>query len=834
MGNLSNDQLSGLGVNEAAAFTPDAVGGIKKDQIAAIDPTAVAGFGEEQVAAFDPTAVAGFDKDQVAGFNPTALAGFVKDQVAEFVPEAVAGFVKDQVAEFVPEAVAGFAKEQVAAFVPEAVAGFAKEQLAAFVPEAVAGFAKEQLAAFVPEAVAGFAKEQVAAFVPEAVAGFAKEQVASLDPTAVAGFAKDQVASFDPLAMEGFDPTHVAAFDAEAMAGFKGPTLKELDPESFDAVTDEQLAEMAPDAAAAVKNWVLPPDDVILWEGGLRGPDGEFMSAETYFDKRTTGDKPTEITIFTPPEIGDIAKSGGFTKADGTFVDEEDYFKDPASAGWTAPPDAVIKKDGGFRNPNGKWVTAKDFLAITGDVPETDEIKKNGGYFDADKNWVSSVAHFGEGSADAQTVAWTPPAATAITTDGGFWDPFGQWVKAEVFETEGWTAPEAAVESQIPEGITEEELKEEGGYVDSNGTRVTDASFFDTSLDNEVNKTAGYWGATTDPIAAGADPTAVELDSKPISEVVYPWQNIEGLNISTDSVIESAKLATFSVKSVTDTTETHWASLIKSKDDGDDRLVGGETSDNIFGGLGSDFIDGGDGEDVAFYAGNFADYEFDRTKDTVSINDQRDGLNDGNDTLKNVEYVQFADQKVDVSKLDILKTYEGNSKDFKFFKRNDGSIEIKTDDGFDDITGIPKLEFDDKTFSGIGDIEDTFDQVTSKDDSTGQMFRVYNAAFARFPDSDGLEYWIDKHSSGVDDSRAVASSFLVSPEFKATYGENVSNEKYVENLYTNVLARDYDQEGYNYWVGNLNTGIETRYELLLGFSESLENKALFSEMTGLF
>ena len=124
--------------------------------------------------------------------------------------------------------------------------------------------------------------------------------------------------------------------------------------------------------------------------------------------------------------------------------------------------------------------------------------------------------------------------------------------------------------------------------------------------------------------------------------------------------------------------------------------------------------------------------------------------------------------------------------------------------------------------------------MKTKDGSTGEMFRVYNAAFARFPDSDGLEYWIDKHSSGVDDSRAVASSFLVSPEFQQRYGENVSNEKYVENLYINVLGRDYDQKGYNYWLGNLNTGTETRNELLLGFSESLENKALFSEMTGLF
>ena len=54
----------------------------------------------------------------------------------------------------------------------------------------------------------------------------------------------------------------------------------------------------------------------------------------------------------------------------------------------------------------------------------------------------------------------------------------------------------------------------------------------------------------------------------------------------------------------------------------------------------------------------------------------------------------------------------------------------------------------------------------------------------------------------------------------------------METLYLNVLGRDYDQEGYNYWLGNLNNGIETRYELLLGFAESAENKTLFTEMTG--
>ena len=75
-------------------------------------------------------------------------------------------------------------------------------------------------------------------------------------------------------------------------------------------------------------------------------------------------------------------------------------------------------------------------------------------------------------------------------------------------------------------------------------------------------------------------------------------------------------------------------------------------------------------------------------------------------------------------------------------------------------------------------------------------------------------------------------SFLGSAEFAERYGTNVTNEKYVETLYTNVLGRNSDIEGYNYWVGNLNSGLETRYELLLGFAESAENKTLFADMTG--
>ena len=171
--------------------------------------------------------------------------------------------------------------------------------------------------------------------------------------------------------------------------------------------------------------------------------------------------------------------------------------------------------------------------------------------------------------------------------------------------------------------------------------------------------------------------------------------------------------------------------------------------------------------------------------------------------------------------------------DYKFYNRGKGIYEIGIDDGFDVITGITNLKFaENKTVDVLKDIKGTFDQVTGLHTDSGEMFRLYNAAFARFPDADGLKYWIDQFSSGRNTRRVVAQSFLGSAEFTEKYGSNVSDETYVNNLYKNVLGRDADAEGLNYWVGNLSSGTETRYEALLGFSESAENKTLFADMTG--
>ena len=199
-----------------------------------------------------------------------------------------------------------------------------------------------------------------------------------------------------------------------------------------------------------------------------------------------------------------------------------------------------------------------------------------------------------------------------------------------------------------------------------------------------------------------------------------------------------------------------------------------------------------------------------------------------------------------------VKHFRGSSLNYNFINKGDNNYEIKPKNNFDEITGqiVQKkyfsekeiissndlqsftLQFTDKKLDLVEDVKGVFDQVTGLNSDSGRMFRLYNAAFRRFPDRIGLEYWIEQFSSGANDIRTVSSSFLLSDEFKLRYGENISDNQYVKTLYINVLNRELDKSGYDYWVGNLSNGTEQRHEVLLGFAESAENKALFSDMTG--
>lgn len=131
------------------------------------------------------------------------------------------------------------------------------------------------------------------------------------------------------------------------------------------------------------------------------------------------------------------------------------------------------------------------------------------------------------------------------------------------------------------------------------------------------------------------------------------------------------------------------------------------------------------------------------------------------------------------------------------------------------VSGVERISFNDGTlaFDVNGD--------------AGQAYRLYQAAFDRRPDTEGLTYWIKQLDTGGPSLNAVADSFIHSPEFQRLYGTpgTVSNGAYVDLLYTHTLGRDYDQSGYNYWVDKLDHDETNRGDLLAFFSESDENQA---------
>ncbi|MFW2381522.1 MAG: DUF4214 domain-containing protein, partial [Acidimicrobiales bacterium] len=100
--------------------------------------------------------------------------------------------------------------------------------------------------------------------------------------------------------------------------------------------------------------------------------------------------------------------------------------------------------------------------------------------------------------------------------------------------------------------------------------------------------------------------------------------------------------------------------------------------------------------------------------------------------------------------------------------------------------------------------------------------RLYNAFFNRDPDLLGAIYWVDLKRGGVTLSR-IALEFSRSAEFTNTYGA-LDNAAYVEQIYINVLGRQYDQAGYDYWLGLLNDGSLDRGGVVRWISGDVEFK----------
>jgi hypothetical protein len=76
----------------------------------------------------------------------------------------------------------------------------------------------------------------------------------------------------------------------------------------------------------------------------------------------------------------------------------------------------------------------------------------------------------------------------------------------------------------------------------------------------------------------------------------------------------------------------------------------------------------------------------------------------------------------------------------------------------------------------------------------------------------------------------MSQNFLQSVEGVAAYG-SLTDAQFVTSLYSNVLHRAPDAAGFEFHLGNLASGINTRAVVLMGFSESAENRAALVGVT---
>jgi serralysin len=263
---------------------------------------------------------------------------------------------------------------------------------------------------------------------------------------------------------------------------------------------------------------------------------------------------------------------------------------------------------------------------------------------------------------------------------------------------------------------------------------------------------------------------------------------------------------------------------------GNDQLTGGDGDDYIFGNGGSDTMSGGNGNDQIYStnidragapdllgdvmnggAGNdimFGDDGNDRLNGNGG-NDQLNGKG-GNDWLNGGD----GNDTIDGGAGNDMAIYAG-ARDTYTVGRPAGGMPatvVAADQSSDALVSVERLQFADTAVAY--DI----------DGNAGKAFRLYQAIFDRPSDTAGLGYWINVSDNGAAWTD-IAGGFTHSAEFDAMYGINSTNTQFLTALYHNALHRDLDQGGLDYWLDVMANHGQTREMVLLGFSESAENKA---------
>jgi hypothetical protein len=159
-----------------------------------------------------------------------------------------------------------------------------------------------------------------------------------------------------------------------------------------------------------------------------------------------------------------------------------------------------------------------------------------------------------------------------------------------------------------------------------------------------------------------------------------------------------------------------------------------------------------------------------------------------------------------------------------------GWLISSTTDGNDTISNVERLQFTDLNLA----------LDTDAANSAGGIYRLYKAALDRTPDLGGLGYWIAQADAGKKDAVGMATDFTYADEFKTLFGVSTADNymtgeditALVTKIYENVLDRAPDAGGRDYYAGQITTKSKTVGQVLAEISDSTENKLAVADLIG--
>ncbi len=86
-----------------------------------------------------------------------------------------------------------------------------------------------------------------------------------------------------------------------------------------------------------------------------------------------------------------------------------------------------------------------------------------------------------------------------------------------------------------------------------------------------------------------------------------------------------------------------------------------------------------------------------------------------------------------------------------------------------------------------------------------QVIELYIATFNRAPDKAGLDYWLNEMTNNNWTPEMVAQSMFMQPETENMYGDK-DLKTFITSVYENVLNREPDSAGLDYWYKDLSSG----------------------------